>query len=83
MKESTDGHHHSLDGKPGRPQLADEDPEVTHSGSGDRFTVKFTIEGVCLVELENVLRARLAAVGVEGMGRLGMTMTLYRCRGGS
>jgi hypothetical protein len=58
-------------------KLAARDPEVTQSGSGDRFTVKFTMEGVDLLELENVLRPRLAAVGVERLSRFGMTMSLY------
>lgn len=58
-------------------KLAAKDPEVTHSGSGDRFTVKFTMEGVDLLELENVLKPRLAAVGVERISRFGMTIALY------
>jgi hypothetical protein len=58
-------------------KLAARDPEVTQSGSGDRFTVKFTMEGVDLLELENVLRPRLAAVGVERISRFGMTISLY------
>jgi hypothetical protein len=55
-------------------RLADADPEVTRSGSGDPFMVKFTMEGIDLLELQNVLRPRLAAVGVERISRLGMTM---------
>jgi hypothetical protein len=46
-------------------KLADEDFDVTHSGSGDRFTVKFAIEGTDLLELQNLLRLRLAAVRVQ------------------
>ena len=57
-------------------KLADKDPEVRHSGSSDRFTVKFTIEGVDLRELENVLTPRLPAVGVKQSQRFGMTMSL-------
>lgn len=58
-------------------KLAAKDPEVTQSASSDRFTVKFTIEGVALLELENVLKSRLAAVGVERISRFGMTIALY------
>jgi hypothetical protein len=63
-------------------KLADADPEVTRSGSGDRFTVKFTMEGVDLLELQTILRPRLAAVGVERISRLGMTMSLYGVEAG-
>jgi hypothetical protein len=56
-------------------KLADEDFDVTHSGSGDRFTVKFTMEGADLLELQNFLRLRLAAVRVQ-VTRIGMTMSL-------
>jgi hypothetical protein len=63
-------------------KLADTDPEVTHSGSGDRFTVRFTMEGVDLLELQNVLRPRLAAVGVERISRFGMTMSLHGVEAG-
>ena len=58
-------------------KLAAREPEVTHSGSGDRFTVEFTMEGVDLLELENALRPRLAAVGVERITRFGMTISLH------
>jgi hypothetical protein len=58
-------------------KLVDKNPEITHSGSGDRFTVKFTMEGVHLRELQNVLSPRLAAVGVERISRFGMTMSLH------
>jgi hypothetical protein len=63
-------------------KLADKDPEVAHSGSGDRFTVKFTMEGVDLLELQNVLAPRLAAVGVERISRDGMTMSLHGVEAG-
>jgi hypothetical protein len=63
-------------------KLADMDPEVTRSGSGDRFTVTFTMEGVDLLELQNILRPRLAGVGVERISRLGMTMSLYGVEAG-
>jgi hypothetical protein len=63
-------------------KLATKDFEVTHSGSGNRFTVKFTMEGVDLLELQNVLRPRLAAVGVERINRFGMTMSLYGVEAG-
>ncbi len=63
-------------------RLADTDPEVTHSGSGDRFTVKFTMEGVDLLEMQNVLAPRLAAVGVERISGFGMTMSLYGVEAG-
>lgn len=56
-------------------KLADEDFDVTHSGSGDRFTVKFTMEGAGPLELQNLLRLRLAAVRVQ-VTRIGMTMSL-------
>jgi hypothetical protein len=62
----------------GELRLADTDPQITHSGSGsDRFNAKFTLVGVDLLELENVLKPRLAGVGVERVTRIGMTMTLY------
>jgi hypothetical protein len=63
-------------------KLADTDPAVTHSGSGDRFTVKFTMEGVDLQELQNVLTPRLAAVGVERISRFGMTISLHGVEAG-
>ena len=63
-------------------KLVDKDPEVTHSGSGDRFTVKFTMAGVDLLELQNVLGPRLGAIGVERIGRVGMTMSLYGVEAG-
>ena len=69
INSSTNGH--------AELKLAARDPEVTQSGSGDRFTVKFAMEGVDLLELENVLRPRLAAVGVERISRFGMTISLY------
>ena len=62
-------------------RLASKDPEVT-PGSGDRFTVKFTMEGVALRELQNVLAPRLAAVGVERISRFGMTMSLHGVEAG-
>jgi hypothetical protein len=62
----------------GELRLADRDPEVTRSASGsDRFNVKFTLEGIDFLELQNVLTPRLAGVGVERMDRSGMTMMLY------
>jgi hypothetical protein len=63
-------------------KLAAKDPEVTQSGSGDRFTVKFEMEGVDLLELENVLRPRLAAVGVDRISRFGMTISLHGVEAG-
>ncbi len=63
-------------------RLADEDPEVMHSGSGDRFTVKFTMEGAGLLDLENVLKPRLAALGIERISRFGLTMSLYGVEAG-
>jgi hypothetical protein len=69
MNPATNGH--------AELKLAAKDPEVAQSGSGDRFTVTFTMEGVDLLELENVLRPRLAAVGVERISRFGMTISLY------
>ncbi len=63
-------------------RLANKDPEVTRSGSGDRFTVKFTMEGVALLELQNVLEPRLAAVGVERISRFGMTISLHGVEAG-
>ena len=63
-------------------RLADADPEVMHSGSGDRFTVKFTMEGAGLLELENVLKPRLAPLGVERISRFGLTMSLYGVEAG-
>jgi hypothetical protein len=63
-------------------KLADEDFDVTRSGSCDGFTVKFTMEGADLLELQNVLGPRLAAVRVRGMTRVGMTMSLYGVEAG-
>jgi hypothetical protein len=63
-------------------RLVDEDFDVTHSGSGNSFTVRFTMEGADLLELQNVLRPRLAAVGVRGVTRVGMTMSLYGVEAG-
>jgi hypothetical protein len=63
-------------------KLVDEDFDVTHSGSGDSFTVKFSMEGADLLELQNLLRPRLAAVGVRGITRVGMTMSLYGVEAG-
>jgi hypothetical protein len=56
-------------------KLGDEDFDVTHSGSGNRFTVRFTMEGADLLELQNLLRLRLAALRVQ-VTRVGMTMSL-------
>lgn len=62
----------------GELRLADGDPDITHSGSGrDRFNVKFTLTGINLLELQNVLTPRLGGVGVERLHRVGTTMTLY------
>jgi hypothetical protein len=58
-------------------RLASKDPRVTQSGSSDRFTVEFTMEGVDLLELENLLRPRLEAVGVERISRFGMSISLH------
>jgi hypothetical protein len=63
-------------------KLVDEDFDVTHSGSGESFTVKFAMEGADLLELQNMLRPRLAAVGVRGITRVGMTMSLYGVEAG-
>jgi hypothetical protein len=63
-------------------RLADKDPDITHSGAGDRFTVTFTMQGVDLLELQNLLAPRLAAVGVERIGRFGMTMSLHGVEAG-
>ena len=65
-------------GQHGELRLADGDPDITHSGSGrDRFNVKFTLTGINLLELQNVLTPRLGGVGVERLHRVGTTMTLY------
>ena len=58
-------------------KLASTDPRVTQSGSSDRFTVEFTMEGIDLLELESVLRPRLEAVGVERISRFGMSISLH------
>ena len=59
-------------------RLADEDLEVAHAaGPGDRFTVKVTMEGPDLLELQTVLTPRLAAVGVDRVSRVGTTLSLY------
>jgi hypothetical protein len=63
-------------------KLADQEFDVTHSGSGDSFTVKFTMDGADLLELQNALRPRLAAVGVQGITRLGMTLSLHGVEAG-
>lgn len=69
-ESSTNGHVPEL-------KLAAADPRVTPTSSGDRFSVQFTMEGVDLLELENVLRPRLAAVGVQRISRFGMTLSLH------
>ena len=71
---ATNGHHDL--------RLANRDPEIAHSGSGEGFTVTFTMEGFDLLELENALRPRLAAVGVKRISRFGMTMSLYGVEAG-
>lgn len=63
-------------------RLAGTDAEVRHSELGDRFSVKFTMEGVDLQELQNVLTPRLAAVGVERISRFGMTISLHGVEAG-
>jgi regulator of protease activity HflC (stomatin/prohibitin superfamily) len=61
----------------GELRLADSDPEIKHSASNsDRFVVKFTLEGVHLLELQKALEPRLAGIGVEGLHRFGMTVSL-------
>jgi hypothetical protein len=40
------------------------------------------MEGADLLELQNLLRPRLAAVGVRGITRVGMTMSLYGVEAG-
>jgi hypothetical protein len=56
----------------GQLRLADGDPEIKHSASGsDRFVVKFTLEGVHLLELQEALEPRLAGIGVERIHRFG------------
>ena len=69
--------HSSTKGNIPDLRLAASDPKVTPSSSGDRFSVQFTMEGVDLLELANVLRPRLAAVGVQRLSRFGMTMSLH------
>lgn len=62
----------------GNLRLANKDPEVAHSASAsDRFTVKFTLEGTDLRELENELARRVASIGVARVSRMGMAMSLY------
>jgi hypothetical protein len=63
-------------------KLAAKDPEVTQSGTSDRFTVKFEMEGVDLLELQNVLTPRLTRVGVERISRFGMTIGLHGVEAG-
>ena len=59
-------------------RLAKKDPEVARSASAsDRFTVTFTLEGTRLLELQDLLAARLAGIGVERVSRMGMRMSLY------
>jgi hypothetical protein len=67
---STDGHVPQL-------KLAATDPRVRPTSSDDRFSVQFTMEGMDLLELENVLRPRLGAVGVQRISRFGMTISLH------
>ena len=61
----------------GRLRLVDRDPEVDRAESGSRFNVKFAFEGTHLLEVQNALVPRLAAMGVERVTRSGMTITLY------
>lgn len=61
----------------GELRLADRDPEIQHSASNaDRFVVKFTLEGVHLLELQEALEPRLAGIGVDRIKRFGMTVSL-------
>lgn len=61
----------------GELRLADRDPEIQHSASNaDRFVVKFTLEGVHLLELQEALEPRLAGIGVDRIHRFGMTVSL-------
>src|SRR5215218_6799918 len=61
----------------GELRLADSDPEIKHSASNsDRFVVKFTLERVHLLELQEALEPRLAGIGVERIHRFGMTVSL-------
>jgi hypothetical protein len=62
----------------GELRLADVGPEIRHSAAdSDRFVVTFTLEGVHLLELQQVLEPRLLSVGVERVRRTGMTFSLY------
>jgi hypothetical protein len=62
----------------GRVQLARTAPEVARSASApDRFTVKFDLEGAGLLDLQNVLTARMVGVGVEHVSRIGTTVSLH------
>ena len=65
--KATHGHRHPRARHPhGDLKLADRDLEVTRSTSGsNRFNVKFTLTGINLLELQNVLALRLADVGAE------------------
>ena len=62
----------------GKLRLADKDPRIVRSTSAaDRFTVTFALEGTNLLELQNALAPRIADIGVEGISRMGMSMSLY------
>ena len=59
-------------------RLADQELEVAPAaGSSGRFTVKVALEGPDLLELQNVLTPRMAAVGVDRVSRVGTTLSLY------
>jgi hypothetical protein len=62
----------------GNVRLASAAPEVARSASApDRFTVKFDLEGAGLLDLQNVLTARMVGVGVERVSRIGTTVSLH------
>lgn len=61
----------------GELRLSKSDPEVEPMNSRPgRFTVKFKLDGVDLLELETAISPRLAAVGVDAIRRFGMTVSL-------
>jgi hypothetical protein len=51
-------------------------------GTRARFTVTFGVDGAGLLELLEVLRPRLVAIGVDGVSRFGRTMSLYGVEAG-
>ena len=58
--------------------LASTLPEGARSASAPhRFTVKYTLMGTGLLDLQDVLAARVASVGADGVSCLGNTVSVH------